>query len=91
MTEHPSQPPYQRPRPVRDIPHLLVPEKTKISHWNDAHELRVNNWIEPWDFASQLDVGIINVPYSKTSILPNGVRRPERIARCVGHLHHLHA
>ena len=67
----PTAPAYVRPRPPRDIPHLLVPEKRKISHWNDRHELRVNNWIEPWDFASPLDVGIINVPFSKTSILPN--------------------
>ena len=74
MTEtiHPSAEPYERPRVPRDIPHLLVPEKRKISHWNDRHELRVNNWIEPWDFASPLDVGIIAVPFSKTSILPNG-------------------
>ena len=64
--------PYERPGPPRDIPHLLVPEKRKISHWNDRHELRVNNWIEPWDFASPLDVGIVTVPVSKTSILPNG-------------------
>jgi formiminoglutamase len=63
---------YQRPRPPRDIPHLLPPEKQKISHGNDRHELRVNNWIEPWDFASPIDVGIVNVPFSKTSILPNG-------------------
>ena len=61
----------RRPRPARDIPHLLVPEKIKILHWNDRHEIRVNNWIEPWDFASPIDVGIINVPFSKTSILPN--------------------
>ena len=64
--------PYARPRPPRDIPHLLIPEKRRISHWNDRHELRVNNWIEPWDFASDLDVGLISVPLSKTSILPNG-------------------
>jgi formiminoglutamase len=73
MTDgHPVQPAYTPPRPGRDIPHLLVPEKKKISHWNDRNELRVNNWIEPWDFATPLDVGIINVPFSKTSILPNG-------------------
>ena len=64
--------PYQRPRPPRDIPHLLLPEKRKISHWNDRNEMRVNNWIEPWDFASPLDVGIITVPFSRTSILPSG-------------------
>ena len=63
---------FQRPLPPRGIPHLLLPEKRKISHWNDRFELRVNNWIEPWDFASPLDVGIVNVPFSKTSILPNG-------------------
>jgi formiminoglutamase len=63
---------YVEPRPPRGIPHLLLPEKRKISHWNDRNELRVNNWIEPWDFASDLDVGVINVPFSKTSILPSG-------------------
>jgi len=63
---------YEPPRPPRDIPHLLVPEKRKILHWNDPHELRVNNWIEPWDWASDLDVGLISVPSSKTSIFANG-------------------
>ena len=70
--DRPQAEAYVQPRPPRDIPHLLVPEKRKISHWNDRHELRVNNWIEPWDFASDLDVGLITVPFSKTSILPNG-------------------
>lgn len=65
-------PAYRRPRAPRDIPHLLLPEKRKISHWNDRYELRVNNWVEPWDFASPLDVGMVTVPFSKTSILPNG-------------------
>lgn len=69
--DRPAAQPYLRPRPARDIPHLLVPEKRRISHWNDRNELRVNNWIEPWDFASPIDVGIISVPFSKTSILPN--------------------
>lgn len=63
---------YTAPKPARDIPHLLLPEKRRISHWNDRNEIRVANWIEPWDFASPLDVGMINVPLSKTSILPNG-------------------
>jgi formiminoglutamase len=67
-----SEPLYTPPKPARDIPHLLVPEKRRISHWNDRNEIRVANWIEPWDFASPLDVGMINVPLSKTSILPNG-------------------
>lgn len=70
--DRPAAAPYVRPRPPRDIPHLLPPEKRKISHWNDRNELRVNNWIESWDFVSPLDVGLINVPFSKTSILPNG-------------------
>lgn len=68
----PSERLYTAPRPPRDIPHLLVPEKRKLSHWNDRHEIRVNNWIEVWDWASPIEVGIITVPLSKTSILPNG-------------------
>ena len=58
--------------PPRDIPHLMVPELRKRLHWNDPHEWRVNNWIEPWDWQSQFDVGLISVPSSKTSILANG-------------------
>lgn len=63
---------YDPPLNPRGIPHLLVPEKRKRLHWNDPHELRVNNWIEPWDWESPLDVGLINVPSSKTSIFANG-------------------
>ena len=70
--ERPSVAAYEAPKPPRVIPHLLLPEKRKISHWNDRNEWRVNNWIEPWDFASPLDVGMINVPFSRTSIFPSG-------------------
>jgi formiminoglutamase len=63
---------WTEPRPPRDIPHLRVPEKRKLSHWNDRNEIRVNNWIEVWDWDSPIDVGLINVPFSKSSILPNG-------------------
>jgi formiminoglutamase len=72
VTDRTPAAPYRPPPTPRGIPHLLIPEKRKVSHWNDRNELRVNNWLEPWDFASPLDVGIINVPFSKTSILPNG-------------------
>jgi formiminoglutamase len=63
---------YEEPQNPRQIPHLLVPEKRKRLHWNDPHELRVNNWIEPWDWESPFDVGLISVPSSKTSIFANG-------------------
>src|SRR5689334_10549356 len=56
---------YEQPKPPRDIPHLMVPELRKRLHWNDPHEWRVNNWIEPWDWQSQFDVGLISVPSSK--------------------------
>jgi formiminoglutamase len=63
---------WTHPRPPRDIPHLLLPEKRKLSFWNDRNEIRVNNWIEVWDWDSPIDVGMVNVPFSKSSILPNG-------------------
>lgn len=63
---------YEEPGNPRQIPHLLIPEKRKRLHWNDPHEFRVNNWIEPWDWQGPLDVGLISVPSSKTSIFPNG-------------------
>jgi formiminoglutamase len=49
-----------------------MPEKRKLSFWNDRNEIRVNNWIEVWDWDSPIDVGMVNVPFSKSSILPNG-------------------
>ena len=58
-------------RPPRDIPHLLLPEKRKISHWNDRNELR-GEQLDRGGTARRLDVGLISVPFSKTSILPNG-------------------
>lgn len=63
---------WQPPTPPRGIPGLLPPEVQRISHWNDPYELRVNNWLIPWDFASEIDVGVIAVPSSKTSIKDNG-------------------
>ncbi len=75
--------PYSAPRSPRGIPHLLPPEKLKISHWNDRNELRVNNWLKPWDFASPLDVGLITVPFSKTSILPNSAHAAPNALRDV--------
>lgn len=57
---------------AHSIPHLLPPEIVKRSVWEDRHERRVNNWITPWDFREPIDVGLVMVPLSKTSILPTG-------------------
>lgn len=71
MTIH-EEPVYQPPRLPRNIPHLQPPESRRRSNWNDRHEMRVSNWLEPWDFDSPLDVGLISVPSSKTAIRHNG-------------------
>ena len=66
---------------AHSIPHLLPPEIVKRSVWEDRHERRVNNWITPWDFREPIDVGLVMVPLSKTSILtgchgaPNALRQ----------------
>lgn len=36
-------------------PHLLLPEKPEISHWNDRQNSRSTVGFEPWDFASALN------------------------------------
>ena len=59
----------------------------KVSHWNDPYELRVDNWIEPWDFGSDLDVGLITVPSSKTSIKHNGAFAAPNALRNARYLH----
>lgn len=53
------------------IPGLVAPEAVRRAKFQDRHEVRVANWIEPWDFASPLDVGIVYVPFNRAAITPN--------------------
>src|SRR5204862_7788402 len=52
------------------IEHLQPPELVRLSHWEDRNELRVANWIRPWDFAEPIDVGITAVPIARAAIKP---------------------
>lgn len=58
--------------PPNRIPHLNPPSVVRRAAWQDTPELRVNNWLTPWDFAEPLDAGLIGVPYSGASISPSG-------------------
>lgn len=52
------------------LEHLLPPSITVRAKYADRHEVRVANWLVPWDFDSPLDVGIVNAGLSATSIMP---------------------
>lgn len=52
-------------------PALVPPEMVRHSKLQDRHEVRVANWIEPWDHVSPLAVGIIPVPFNRVAITPN--------------------
>jgi formiminoglutamase len=52
------------------IDHLQPPELVRLSHWEDRNEVRVANWIRPWDFAEPIDVGITAVPIARAAIKP---------------------
>ncbi len=54
-----------------DIPHLSPPTVVKRAGWQDSEELRVNNWLTPWDGEAALDAGLIGLPYSGASINPS--------------------
>lgn len=58
--------------PHPSIPALKAPSVTKRAPWQDAHEIRISNWMTAWDFVSPLDAGFIGVPYSNASISPSG-------------------
>ena len=58
--------------PVSPIPHLHPPSVVRRAGWQDTPELRVSNWLTPWNFKEPLDVGLIGVPYSGASISPSG-------------------
>lgn len=53
-----------------EIEHLRPPELVRLSHWEDRHEVRIANWIKPWDFAEPIDVGITAVPIARAAIKP---------------------
>lgn len=52
------------------ITHLKEPGVVVNARFEDRHEPRVWNWIRPWDFSSNFDVGIVGAGLSTTSILP---------------------
>jgi formiminoglutamase len=59
--------------PVRfGIPHLSPASVVKRAGWQDSEELRVSNWLTPWDGEEPLDAGLMGLPYSGASINPSG-------------------
>ncbi len=50
------------------VPYLLPPELVRRSHWQDPDETRVANWIKPWDFNEEIDVGLLMIPISRGAI-----------------------
>jgi formiminoglutamase len=53
-----------------EIAHLAPPELVRSSHWEDRNEVRVANWIRPWDLEEPIDVGITAVPIARAAIKP---------------------
>ena len=53
------------------VPHLAPASVVKRAGWQDSEELRVNNWLTPWDGEEPLDAGLIGLPYSGASINPS--------------------
>ena len=55
-----------------NVPWLSPPSVTKRAPWQDSEEVRISNWMAPWDFASDLDAGFVGAPYSGASISASG-------------------
>jgi formiminoglutamase len=53
---------------VTGLPYLRPPELVRRSPWQDAHETRVANWIQPWDGEEPFDVGLLMVPIARGAI-----------------------
>lgn len=54
------------------VPHLAPASVVKRAGWQDSEEVRVSNWLAPWDGEEALDAGLIGLPYSGASINPSG-------------------
>lgn len=61
-----------QPVTAQPIPSLFPPSVTKRATWQDAHEIRVSNWMAPWDFSERIDAGLIGAPFSTASITASG-------------------
>ena len=55
-----------------NVPWLSPPSVTKRAPWQDSEEIRISNWMTPWDFASDLNAGFLGAPYSGASISASG-------------------
>ncbi len=54
------------------IPFLNPPSVRRRAPWQDSEELRVSNWMTPWEGEERIDAGLIGAPYSAASISPSG-------------------
>jgi formiminoglutamase len=54
------------------VPHLAPPSVVRRAGWQDPAELRVPNWLTPWDGAEGMDAGLLGVPYGRASIGASG-------------------
>lgn len=50
------------------IPHLAQPSVTRRAPWQDSHELRVSNWMTPWQPGEEINAALLGLPYSGASI-----------------------
>ena len=53
------------------IPHLGPPSVIKRAGWQDSEEVRVSNWLTPWDGVEAIDAAFVGAPYSGASINPS--------------------
>jgi formiminoglutamase len=64
------------------LPCVQSAEIVATSHWEDPNEVRVANWLRPWDGVERIDAGILGVPLARgaikqvgTNYAPNAVRQ----------------
>ncbi|MGE3798562.1 MAG: agmatinase family protein [Thermomicrobiales bacterium] len=56
----------------RSLPWLRQASVQRRAPWQDSQEVRVSNWITPWDQIERIDAGLIGAPYSGASISASG-------------------
>ncbi|TCS93848.1 agmatinase family protein [Hazenella coriacea] len=66
---------------MRKIDLLNPPEIIRQSHWRDRYETKVSQWLRPWNGEEDLEVGLIGLPLSKTSISISGASTTPNVLR----------
>ncbi|WP_232696877.1 agmatinase family protein [Brevibacillus daliensis] len=66
---------------MKEFQLIRPPEIIRRSNWRDRYETKVVQWLVPWDGEEEIEIGLVGVPLSKTSISVSGASQTPNALR----------